>query len=44
MKITAQHLKTIMPKCNTDQWLSALNQAMTQFEINTSSRIAAFLA
>ncbi|MDO9177736.1 MAG: glycoside hydrolase family 19 protein [Agitococcus sp.] len=44
MKITAQHLKTIMPKCNTDQWLNPLNQAMTQFEINTSSRIAAFLA
>lgn len=44
MKITAQQLKKIMPKCNTDQWLNSLNQAMTQFEINTSSRIAAFLA
>ena len=44
MKITAQHLKTIMPKCNTDQWLNPLNQAMAKFEINTSSRIAAFLA
>ena len=44
MKITAQQLKMIMPKCNTDQWLNPLNQAMTQFEINTSSRIAAFLA
>lgn len=44
MKITAQQLKTIMQKCNTDQWLNSLNQAMTKFEINTPSRIAAFLA
>ena len=44
MKVTAQQLKIIMPKCNTDQWLNALNQAMTKFEINTSARIAAFLA
>jgi len=28
MKVTAQQLKIIMPKCNTDQWLNALNQAM----------------
>lgn len=44
MKVTAQQLKIIMPKCNTDQWLNALNQAMTKFEINTYARIAAFLA
>jgi len=44
MKITVQQLKVIMPKCNTEQWLQPLNQAMTQFEINTPSRIAAFLA
>jgi putative chitinase len=44
MKITAQQLKTIMPKCNTDQWLNSLNQAMAKFEINTPARIAAFLA
>jgi putative chitinase len=44
MKITAQQLKTITPKCNTDQWLNSLNQAMTKFEINISARIAAFLA
>jgi putative chitinase len=44
MKIKAQQLKAIMPKCNTDQWLNPLNQAMAKFEINTSSRIAAFLA
>ncbi len=44
MKITAQQLKAIMPKCNTDQWLNSLNQAMGKFEINTPARIAAFLA
>lgn len=44
MKITAQQLKAIMPKCNTDQWLNSLNQAMAKFEINTPARIAAFLA
>lgn len=44
MKITAQQLKAIMQKCNTDQWLNSLNQAMAKFEINTPARIAAFLA
>jgi putative chitinase len=44
MKITAQQLKVIMPKCDTEQWVNPLSQAMTRFEINTPSRIAAFLA
>ncbi len=44
MKLNAIQLKAIMPKCLPEQWLEPLNVAMAQFEINTSSRMAAFLA
>ena len=44
MKVTTSQLKLIMPKCHTEQWVNALNQAMNRFDINTPSRMAAFLA
>lgn len=44
MQLTKDQLNKIMPKCNAGQWLDALNDAMAKFEINTSARMAAFLA
>lgn len=44
MKLNAAQLKAIMPKCVVENWLEPLNSAMARFDINTSSRIAAFLA
>ncbi len=43
--ITEEHLKQIMPTCqNAADWVEPLNSAMDKFEINSVSRIAAFLA
>ena len=44
MQLTKDQLKTIMPLCNADQWIAPLNAAMERFEINTPTRMAAFLA
>lgn len=44
MKLTAAQLTAIMPNCDAGHWLEPLNTAMARFEINTSSRMAAFLA
>ena len=42
--LTQYQLNAIMPRCNTSQWLDPLNAAMDRFEINTPTRMAAFLA
>lgn len=44
MPLTKDQLKSIMPRCDAEQWLDPLNAAMERFEINTSARMAAFLA
>jgi len=44
MQLTKDQLKAVMPQCNADQWIDPLNAAMEQFEINTPTRMAAFLA
>lgn len=44
MQLTQDQLKKIMPLCNAAQWIDPLNDAMERFEINTPSRMAAFLA
>lgn len=44
MPITPIQLKEIMPYCKADQWTDPLNAAMGRFEINTPTRMAAFLA
>lgn len=44
MPLTREQLKTIMPLCAVDQWIDPLNAAMVRFEINTPTRMAAFLA
>lgn len=44
MQLTESQLKTIMPRCDTTQWLDPLNAAMDRFEIDTPTRMAAFLA
>ena len=44
MPLTKEQLQAIMPRCNADQWIDPLNAAMEQFEINTPTRMAAFLA
>lgn len=33
-----------MPRCDAGQWIDPLNAAMNRFEINTPTRMAAFLA
>lgn len=44
MSLTQDQLKAIMPRCDAGQWIDPLNAAMERFEINTPSRMAAFLA
>jgi putative chitinase len=44
MQLTEKQLKTAMPLCDTEKWLTPLNSAMDRFEINTPDRAAAFLA
>jgi putative chitinase len=44
MPITSNQLKAIMPRCDTAVWTDPLNAAMDRFEINTATRMAAFLA
>ena len=44
MPLTQAQLKSIMPRCDADQWVDPLNAAMERFEINTPARMAAFLA
>ncbi|TXT23319.1 MAG: lytic enzyme [Gallionellaceae bacterium] len=44
MPITQKQLGAIMPLCKADQWTDPLNAAMERFEINTPTRVAAFLA
>lgn len=44
MQLTKDQLKSIMPLCDSDQWIAPLNAAMARFEINTPTRMAAFLA
>ena len=43
MQLTYEQLQPIVP-ANTGNWLSALNQLLPDYEINTPERIAAFLA
>jgi len=44
-EISTSQLAQIMPGCtDPETWSSALNNAMTAFDINSSGRIAAFLA
>ena len=43
MQLTYEQLQPIVP-ANTGNWLSALNQLLPEYEINTPERIAAFLA
>lgn len=44
MQLTRDQLKTVMPLCDADRWLTPLNDAMDRFEIATPDRAAAFLA
>jgi len=44
MPLTREQLKAIMPRCDADQWIDPINAAMDRFEINTPTRMAAFLA
>jgi putative chitinase len=44
MPITQKQLGAIMPLCKADQWTDPLNAAMERFEINSPTRMAAFLA
>lgn len=44
MPITSNQLISIMPRCDAGQWVDPLNAAMDRFEINTPTRMAAFLA
>jgi putative chitinase len=44
MQLTQDLLKKIMPLCHAAQWIDPLNDAMQKFDINTPSRMAAFLA
>lgn len=44
MPITKNQLKAIMPRCDAGLWIDPINAAMVRFEINTPTRIAAFLA
>ena len=43
-QLTAEQLKTIMPRADAGKWLDALNAAMDERQINTPQRMAAFLA
>ncbi|CAB4173775.1 COG3179 Predicted chitinase [uncultured Caudovirales phage] len=43
MQLTYEQLQPIVP-ANTGNWLSALNQLLPDYEINTPERVAAFLA
>ncbi len=44
MPLTQDQLQAIMPLCDTGKWIDPLNAAMERFEIDTPSRMAAFLA
>lgn len=44
MRLTTNQLKAIMPRCETDKWIDPLDRATERFEINTPTRMAAFLA
>jgi putative chitinase len=44
MRLTTNQLKAIMPRCDTDKWIPPLDAATERFEINTPTRMAAFLA
>src|SRR5688500_17337885 len=42
--LTAEQLRTIMPRADTPKWLDPLNKAMAERQIDTPQRTAAFLA
>jgi len=45
MELTKQHLQQLLPKNPyIDHWYNALSQLLPDYEINTSQRIAAFMA
>lgn len=44
MLITAAQLLAAVPRANVATWLGPVNDAMSQFEIDSPSRVAAFLA
>jgi putative chitinase len=44
MLITATQLLAAVPRANVAEWLGPVTDAMSEFEIDTPSRIAAFLA
>lgn len=45
VEFTAELLRKILPRCKTPaSWVGPLNQVITQFEINTEQRVAAFIA
>jgi len=45
MELTKQHLQQLLPKNPyLDHWYDALSQLLPDYEINTSQRIAAFMA
>ena len=44
MQLAKDQLKAIMPLCDADLWIAPLNAAMERFEINTPTRMTAFLA
>lgn len=45
MTITAQQLKSILPRCSQPQlWADCLSEALPQYRIDTSVRIAQFIA
>jgi predicted chitinase len=44
MQLTRDQPKAVMPHCNADRWIGPLNVAMEQFEVNTPTHMAAFLA
>ena len=42
--LSAAQLRAAVPRANVDEWLGPVTDAMSEFEIDTPSRIAAFLA
>jgi putative chitinase len=44
MLLTKEHLNAIMPRCDAALWVAPINAATQRFEINTPTRLAAFLA
>lgn len=42
--VTTKELKTIMPRCDAERWVSPVNAAMAEFGLTTPKRQAMFLA